>query len=556
MQEMAHALAAVIPAYRPGRALVELAAALAGPAFAAVIVVDDGSGPDYAAVFAEAAARPGVTVVRHAVNLGKGAALKTGFNHALCAIPGLAGVVTADADGQHAPEDVLRVAECLRADPARLVLGARSFRGAAPWRSRWGNRMAALAARLLLGQPLTDTQTGLRGVPAALLPGLLRVPSTGYEFELDMLIAARHQGCAVREVPIRTLYEPGNPGSHFNPLLDSMRVSFVLLRFSLLALATAAVDNLVFLLVFGATGQVAGSQVAARVAGVAVNYGGARRAVFLSRESHRVTLPRYLALVAASGTASYALIQLLAGYAALPVIGAKLLAESLLFLANFAIQRDFVFIRRAPPGGATDWDRYYRATPWTARLTRRYTQRVLLRALERFAPSAPRVAELGGAGSTFLPAVIRRLRPREYHVVDSNAYGLELLRRRVNGLGQVRLHLGDCRDTPAALDADVAFSIGLIEHFPPAETRRVIERHFALLVPGGCAVISFPTPTWLYRAARALAEAAGLWSFPDERPLSRAEVAATVEQHGQILFETVLWPLVFTQRLIVARKSA
>ncbi len=73
------------------------------------------------------------------------------------------------------------------------------------------------------------------------------------------------------------------------------------------------------------------------------------------------------------------------------------------------------------------------------------------------------------------------------------------------------LRLGDL-----GFQADVVFSIGLIEHFDPAGTRQAIEAHFALLKPGGYAIISYPTPTWLYRAARTLTEAAGLWKFHDE----------------------------------------
>ena len=76
----------------------------------AIVLVDDGSGAVFRETFDQAAQFPGVQVLRHAVNQGKGAALKTGINHALCKFPGLTGIVTADADGQHHPEDIRRVA--------------------------------------------------------------------------------------------------------------------------------------------------------------------------------------------------------------------------------------------------------------------------------------------------------------------------------------------------------------------------------------------------------------------------------------------------------------
>lgn len=546
----------VIPALRPGPALAGLVRDLSLAGIRHIIVVDDGSGDGSREVFDACLALPGVEVIRHAANLGKGAALKTGIRHAMAAEAGGAGVVTADADGQHLSQDILRVAAALEENPDCLVLGARTFGGEVPWRSRVGNTVTRRLVRLLAGQPLTDTQTGLRGIPRSLLPHLVEIASCGYEFELDMLIAAKHRGHRIVEIPIRTVYEAGNRASHFNPLLDSMRIYFVLLRFSALSLLTAALDNAVFFLCFGVTSAVGRSQIAARAAAVLFNYGAARRAVFLSSERHRIVLPKYLLLVAASGTASYALIGLLRGAFGWPVMAAKIAAESILFLANFVIQRDVVF-RRREPAAATDWDRYYRSTPVTAQWTRRYTNRALAGVLQRFAgPGAGAVVEIGGANSCFLDEVMRVLRPRFYHVVDTNEYGLELLRRRAPGDDRLWLHRSSVLERDLDLQADVVFSVGLIEHFDADGTRQAIGGHFRLLRPGGLAVLSFPTPTLLYRAARWVSEVLGLWRFPDERPLDPAEVRRSVAEHGEVLYEKTLWPLVFTQRLMVTRKRA
>src|SRR4051794_30123890 len=215
---MLNRLAVVIPAYRPSAGIIDLIRKLTEKRLPAVIIVDDGSGPDFRDIFEQAAAFPTVQVLRHAVNLGKGAALKTAFNHVLCTIPDLTGVVTADADGQHHPDDIERVAAALLARPEALVLGARAFEGDVPLRSKIGNIATRKLMHALLGQRLTDTQTGLRGIPASLLPRLLRLEATGYEFELEMLIAAHQLAVPVVEQTIQTIYEPGNPSSHFNPL--------------------------------------------------------------------------------------------------------------------------------------------------------------------------------------------------------------------------------------------------------------------------------------------------------------------------------------------------
>lgn len=313
---------------------------------ASIIVIDDGSGPGFRAVFDEAARIPGVQILRHAINLGKGAALKTAFNYVLTSLPDVTGVVTADADGQHDPDDIVRVCQRFAETPDALILGARGFAGDVPLRSRFGNSVTRRVMKVVLGKKLTDTQTGLRAIPLAMLPRLLKIPASGYEFELEMLIAAKHQGVAVIEQPIRTIYEPGNPASHFQPLRDSMRIYFVLLRFSMISLITAVIDNAVFYLVFHATGAIAGAQIAGRIVAVLFNYRSVRRAVFFSDQPHLVLLPRYLALVAVNGLVSYAGIRLLSSFTPLGVFPSKILTESLLFIANFTIQRDFIFTRR------------------------------------------------------------------------------------------------------------------------------------------------------------------------------------------------------------------
>jgi glycosyltransferase involved in cell wall biosynthesis len=335
--------ALIIPAYRPSEILLRLIGALSEKPIPVIVLVDDGSGPDYREIFCRAAQFEKVRVVRHAVNLGKGAALKTGINYALCAFPELQGVITADADGQHHPDDIQQVADRLGAEPDRVILGTRTFSSSVPLRSRVGNLLTRTVMRALVGQHISDTQTGLRGIPARLLPRLLRLEANGYDFELDMLIAVRQQALRISEVPIRTIYEPGNRTSHFNPLIDSMKIYFVLLRFSWVSLMTAALDTLVFYLAYRRLGNLAASQALGRILAVAFNYTMVRRAVFFSKLRHASVLPKYLLLVCLSGTASYAGIQLLGSRFHIQPLPAKLLVESLLFFANFAIQRDFIF---------------------------------------------------------------------------------------------------------------------------------------------------------------------------------------------------------------------
>jgi glycosyltransferase involved in cell wall biosynthesis len=346
----------LIPAYRPNQTLAAIVEAVAASGIQAIVVVDDGSGLKFREAFDRVSAIPKVTVLRHAINLGKGAALKTGINFILCTHPSARGIITVDADGQHAPEDILKVCARFEQSPDSLVLGVRGFRRETPFRSRFGNQVTRFVMRVVLGHDLADTQTGLRAIPRTFAARLLKVAASGYEFEIEMLIAARHLGIQIAQKPIRTIYEPGNPTSHFQPLRDSMRIYFVLLRFSFIAVLTATLDNLLFYTIFRMSGSVIRAQAVARLGAVIFNYPAVRKAVFHSDVQHRVALPRYLLLVAVNVALSFAGIRLFSSVLPIGVVPAKLLAETLLFFANFAIQRDFVFTRRNRLVTATDWD--------------------------------------------------------------------------------------------------------------------------------------------------------------------------------------------------------
>ncbi len=551
-------VAIIIPAYRPGPELIETVDALL-PDGLPIIVVDDGSGGDFHERFGLCDAKRGVVLLRHETNRGKGAALKTAFRYVLENLPDVSTVITVDADGQHHPDDVRSVAKKAVELPESIILGAREFGPDVPARSRFGNVLTRMLYRVLLGQSLSDTQTGLRAIPRTFLPTLIAIPSMRYEFELDGLIAAKHANRRFAEVKIQTIYTNNNESSHFRPVRDSMRISMVLVRFAAASLLTAIVDNLVFAACFYTTGTLWLSQVAGRSVAVIVNYSLARRAVFHSKAPHREVAPRYLALVATVGITSYFLIAWLARANIMPVLVAKIVVESILFYGNFLIQRDRIFTAKRNGPTATDWTEYYQSSPKAAQLTRQYTTRVLIHALTEVAgcskPGTSRIVEIGGANSCFFDAIARDVQPREYHVIDSNAYGMELLEKRIGSRQGVVLHRGDIRTINAGIEADVVFSVGLIEHFDERTTRAVIDEHFRMAKHGGFVILSYPTPTALYRAARSVAELLRAWKFHDERPLQRDEVARAAQRNGVILWQKLLWPIVFTQHLMVIRKT-
>jgi SAM-dependent methyltransferase len=212
----------------------------------------------------------------------------------------------------------------------------------------------------------------------------------------------------------------------------------------------------------------------------------------------------------------------------------------------------------AAPLKSTDWDRYYHHIPATAKVTRMYTTAALVRAIKRFAQGpdgrALAMVEIGGANSCFLDRMLGEFGPRSYEVVDTNQYGLKLLARQANAGGPLHLHRESVLSMSLPPKADVVFSVGLVEHFTPPDTRAAVLAHFDVLRPGGLAIITFPTPTPLYRTTRGLIEAIGQWKFHDERPLEPSEVLDAMRERGEILYQKTLWPLMLTQHLVVARK--
>jgi len=347
---MQAAAALVIPAYRPSAILRDIVAEVIDSDrfhdIAAIVVVDDGSGPEFRQIFDDLQANSAVTVLRHAVNLGKGAALKTGFNHVLLAFPDCVGVVTADADGQHAVTDILALARVLIEKPDRIALGVRQFHGKVPVRSQLGNIISRYVFRVFTGVPLSDTQTGLRGWPRRYCMASLQIAINGYDFELECLLKAHddaRQSFSICQVPIKTIYLDGNRSSHFNPIRDSMRIYFVFARYCGASVLAAIIDTLIFSLVFGRTANVVASQAAGRVVAVAVVFMVARNLVFRSSVSVPKALAKYLTLVTVMGIVSYGMMNYLRRVAGVPVVASKLVAEGLLFLANFSIQRQIVF---------------------------------------------------------------------------------------------------------------------------------------------------------------------------------------------------------------------
>ena len=179
-----------------------------------VLVVDDGSSDDTSAL-AEAA---GATVVRHSQNRGKGSALMTGFAWAL--EQSYEAVLTLDADGQHDPTEIQKFLNAYRAGAGDLIIGKRDF-GQMPFPRLYSNPFSSWLLSLALGTRIYDNQSGYRLYSRRVLE-TLDPTSTGFEWEVEVIMQAVHAGMRIGWVEIRTIYDTGKQ-SYFRPVKDSAR---------------------------------------------------------------------------------------------------------------------------------------------------------------------------------------------------------------------------------------------------------------------------------------------------------------------------------------------
>jgi len=260
----------LLPSYQPDESMVKTVRDLreAMPD-TRILVVDDGGGDRFAPLFTEAEAL-GAVVLHHSVNRGKGAALKTGFSW-LVEHGEDEGCVTADADGQHLIEDIIKVARAVKEYPEALIIGGRKFnKPGVPPKSKFGNYASRFTFNLLYGQCIGDTQTGLRGVPASRLADMTKIPGDRYEYEMNQLMRARALDLPLHEVEIHTVYlDMENSCSHFNPVKDALRVYKPLLRGGAWLILAAILDIVLFCVLFRPLGLLFAA-VTARAAAVAV----------------------------------------------------------------------------------------------------------------------------------------------------------------------------------------------------------------------------------------------------------------------------------------------
>ena len=268
----------IIPAYEPDEKLIKLVGELKDKCDWKILIVDDGSGEKYSWIF-ERVERLGAVVVRYNKNKGKGGALKTAFN-IVKNWEDAEDIVTADCDGQHLPEDIMKIMKQVKINKSKIILGARHFTGKVPFRSIFGNKLTSIVFLLAKGKKITDTQTGLRGFSEDMLEWLCEVQGERFEYEMNMLLEAEENGYEITEVPINTVYLEDNKSSHFNPLKDSIKIYLPFLKFGMSSMLSALLDFSLLIFINLLSSNLFLAVVGARICSGVFNYTMNKKYVF------------------------------------------------------------------------------------------------------------------------------------------------------------------------------------------------------------------------------------------------------------------------------------
>ncbi|MBO4819779.1 MAG: glycosyltransferase [Firmicutes bacterium] len=357
-------IAIIVPSLDPDKNLNMVVDGMSAAGFENIIIVDDGSDEDHKGPFRKAVEEhPGCTLLVHEVNRGKGCALKTAFSYILENMPHIAGAITIDGDGQHAPEDSVRVAEEMKRQPDNIVFGSRTFKEEnVPFTNKMGNKITAGIFKLFFGMDLKDAQTGLRGFPRKYLKALTEVEGERYEYESNMLMYMSENKIPYSEVEIKTVYSEDNSGSHFNKWTDSIRIykpilaKATSLKYVASSVAAAVVDLTAFTILNSIFKNVANIWIQtflttgiARLISATFNFTVNYKWVFKSEESGAKSAVKYAITALLHYGVAYVLCTLVFALAAKAgIVGfgrtiLKLLVDVLLYVVTYKVQQIWVF---------------------------------------------------------------------------------------------------------------------------------------------------------------------------------------------------------------------
>jgi len=191
-----------------------------------IIIIDDGSNEKNASRIAQLKNR--VIVLRHRINLGKGAAMRTGVEAAIA--HGAEAIILMDGDGQHHASDIPKLLDKLTGDNIDIVFGSRTIGKDMPLVMMLGNKFLSLCSSFLFGLYISDTQSGFRAFRTRAYPAL-RWDSPRYAVETEMIANAAKKKLRTGEVQVQTIYHDDYKGT---TVIDGIRIFTSMLRWKFL----------------------------------------------------------------------------------------------------------------------------------------------------------------------------------------------------------------------------------------------------------------------------------------------------------------------------------
>ncbi len=345
----------VLPSLNPDEKLINTVNALLEKGFHDIIIINDGSDDAHLSPFELVASYDACTLLVHEVNRGKGRALKTGMQYVLEHRPDSPGVITIDGDGQHHADDILACAQAMLDRKDEVILGVRDFsQPDVPFKSRFGNNLTKSVFRIFCGIRISDTQTGLRAIPAQYLKAMTEFTGERFEYETNMLLEIKSKSIPFSEVKIRTIYLDENASTHFHPVRDSFKIYKVILKFGMSSVLSSVIELLAFTLVnmildllpveFRLEISVLIASAVSRVISALCNYKMNRALVFNS--GCRSSFIRYAILCAGQLMVSATLVSLLSYLFTAETFGQtviKAIVDTTLFFISYRIQKCWVF---------------------------------------------------------------------------------------------------------------------------------------------------------------------------------------------------------------------
>lgn len=342
----------IIPAYKPDEKIMLEFVEKVKKHFKNTVVVNDGSGEKYEEFFARIQEQ-GIPVLKHYMNLGKGRAIKTAFNYVLNNYENFKGVVTADCDGQHYIEDIIKCANKLKENPNKLIIGTRNFNEKqVPLRSKFGNKMTRWIFGTFVGIKITDTQSGLRAFGKQTMMKFLGTAGERYEYETNMLIECKEKEIEIEEVQISTVYIRNNSLSHFDVIKDSFRIYKLFIKYIISALSSFLLDILLYAFIVnvlpkinvGIITEIVIASIIARIISSIYNFSLNSKIVFKS--SNKKSLTKYLVLVIVQMFISAFSVSAIFKATQINSTLIKVIIDTVIFVINFVIQREWVFKNR------------------------------------------------------------------------------------------------------------------------------------------------------------------------------------------------------------------